>query len=126
MTTVDHRITTSTKWRPLAVAAIFVAAMSVAAATNTADAKPKQTAGQQYDQCVIDAVKYNLDHGTTPDMNLIQGGCCGYIGGTIVTEDDGVTFKDCIYPDAPAGQTTPPPGGTAILHPGVNTRAGDQ
>jgi hypothetical protein len=42
MTTVDHRITTSTKWRPLAVAAIFVAAMSVAAATATpADAKPK-------------------------------------------------------------------------------------
>ncbi|MDT5082567.1 MAG: hypothetical protein QOJ80_7204 [Mycobacterium sp.] len=124
MTTVDHRITISSKWRPLAVAAIFVAAMSVAAAT--ADAKPKQTAGQQYDQCVIDAVKYNVDHGTTPDMNLIQGGCCGYIGGTIVTADDGVTFKDCIYPDAPAGQPTPPPGGTAVLHPGENTRAGDQ
>jgi hypothetical protein len=124
MTTVDHRITISSKWRPLAVAAIFVAAMSVAAAT--ADAKPKQTAGQQYDQCVIDAVKYNVDHGTTPDMNLIQGGCCGYIGGTIVTEDDGTTFKDCIFPDSPAGQTTPPPGGTAILHPGDTTRAGDQ
>ncbi|MDT5352922.1 MAG: hypothetical protein QOJ56_1454 [Mycobacterium sp.] len=126
MTTVDQ-ITTSTKWRPLAVAAIFVAAVAVAATTaTTADAKPKQTAGQQYDQCVIDAVKYNLDHGTTPDMNLIQGGCCGYIGGTIVTEDDGTTFKDCIFPDSPAGQTTPPPGGTAILHPGDTTRAGDQ
>jgi hypothetical protein len=95
-------------------------------AAATADAKPKQTAGQQYDQCIVDAVKYNVDHGTTPDMNLIQGGCCGYIGGTIVTGDDGVTFKDCIFPDAPAGQTTSPPGGTAILHPGDTTRAGDQ
>jgi hypothetical protein len=124
---VDHRITTSTKSRPFAGAAIFVAAMSVAAATApTADARPKSW-GDQYSQCVVDAVKYRQAHGYDLNMNEIQGGCCGSIGGTIVTGDDGVTFKDCIFPtEPPAAQTTPPPGGTAILHPGDTTRAGDQ
>jgi hypothetical protein len=126
MTTVEHRIATSTKSRPFAVAAIFVAAVSVAAAmATTADAKPKSW-GDQYNQCIVDAVKYRQAHGYDLNMNEIQGGCCASIGGSIVTADDGVTFKDCVFPEDPASHPAPPPGATVILPPGANTRAGDQ
>jgi len=123
--TIYRRITGPTSLRQIAVAAIFVAAMSIAAA-STADAKPKSPA-DQFSQCVADLVKYNKDHGQTPDMNAIQGACCININGSLETQDDGVTFKDCVFPDAsPAGRPTPPPpGATVILPPGSNTRAGN-
>jgi hypothetical protein len=113
-------------WQIAVTSAILLATVPLATATAiTADAKPKQTAGQQFDQCVADLVKYNKDHRQIPDMNAIQGACCININGSLETEDDGTTFKDCIFPDA-AGRTPPPPGATAILPPGANTRAGSQ
>lgn len=125
--TIDRRTTTPTRWRQIAVATAFAAAVSVAAAiATTADAQPKQTAGQQFDQCVADLVKYNHDHGQTPDMNAIKGACCININGSLETEDDGTTFKDCIFPDAAGRTTPPPPGAVVILPPGANTRAGNQ
>ncbi|MDT5011856.1 MAG: hypothetical protein QOH57_3473 [Mycobacterium sp.] len=121
--TICHRITTTTILRQISVAAIFVTAMSVATAF-TADAKPKSPA-QQFSQCVADLVKYNKDHGQTPDMDAIQGACCININGTLMTQDDGVTFKDCVFADTSAGRPTPPAGATVILPPGSNTRAGN-
>jgi hypothetical protein len=123
--TLYRRITTPSSWRQIAVATILVAAISVATA-STADAKPKSPA-DQFSQCVADLVKYNKDHGQTHDMNAIQGACCININGSLETQDDGVTFKDCVYPDASsAGRPAPPaPGATAILPPGSNTRAGN-
>jgi hypothetical protein len=124
--TICRPITSPTSRRQIAVAAVFVAAMSVATA-STADAKPKTPPGEQFDQCVADLVKYNKDRGQTPDMNAIQGACCININGSLMTQDDGVTFKDCVFPDASsAGRPTPPaPGATVILPPGSNTRAGN-
>ena len=121
--TIHRRSTATTSLRQIAVAAICVAAMSVATA-SPADAKPKSPA-DQFSQCVADLVKYNKDHGQTPDMNAIQGACCININGSLMTQDDGVTFKDCVFPDASsAGRPTPPPGATVILPPGSNTRVG--
>jgi hypothetical protein len=118
--TTNH---TTARWRQIAAtSAIFIASVSAATATaTTADARVKGGI-DDFNSCILDAVKYNLDHGTDPDMNLIKIGCCAAIGGDIRTDPDG-TFKDCIFniTNEP-GQTSspsPPPSRVAPLPPGA-------
>jgi hypothetical protein len=63
--TVDRPTTTPTMRRRSEIAASFAATVSLDTAT-TADAKPKQTPGQQFVQCVADLVKYTHDHAKRP------------------------------------------------------------
>jgi hypothetical protein len=123
--TMNH---TTARWRQIAaISAILIAAVSVATDTaDTAGARPKNGI-EDFNACIQEMVKYRLDRGLTIDMDEIQVGCCAAIGGEIVTEADGTTFKDCIFnitnvPSRPAA----PPGATAKLPPGSNTTAGNQ
>jgi hypothetical protein len=115
-----------------AISAIVIATLLGAAATaTTADAKPRGGI-EDFNQCVADAVNYRQAHGFDINMDEIKGGCCGAIGGEVVTEPDGTTFKDCVFdvqnaPGQSSPSPTPPqPGATVMLPPGLNTRAGAQ
>ena len=117
--TNDH---TTARWRRIAATSvIFITAVTGATATAiTADGRIKN-GSQDFDACIQDAINYRKAHHYDINMDEIQVGCCAYIGGQIVTEADGTTFKDCIFntttvPDRPA----PPPGAVIVPHPGDN------
>jgi hypothetical protein len=111
-----------------ATTVILLGSVAVATTTaTTAEARIKNGAAD-FNQCIVDAVRYNLDHGQDVNINAIKIGCCASIGGDVVTEADGLTFKDCIFhsttePGATSSTNRPtivaplPPDATNIEHP---------
>ena len=109
------------RWRRFAAAgAIALAATAIATTTaSTADARIKNGSAD-FDKCISDGINYRLAHGLDVNMNEIQVGCCAYIGGVIMTEEDGVTFRDCIFNPTtePGHGTSTAPKRAAPLRPG--------
>jgi hypothetical protein len=117
---------TAARWRHIAAISLFLLG-SVAVATTTATTAYARTKGgiDDFNQCIADAVKYNLDRGQDVNMNQLKIGCCAAIGGEVVTEADGLTFKDCIFnlktepgdtstTNRPTAVVPLPPGATSI------------
>jgi hypothetical protein len=117
------------RWRQFATVTFFIAAITLGSAPASAE-PGSSVQGTQMDHCVTNGVSAGAD------KNAVIASCCKSLGGTVSANSQGTT--SCQFPDgntwtAPldqqqgeSGPTPPPPGATAILPPGSNTRAGTQ
>lgn len=133
-TTRIPRVAAPARWQhAAATTAIVLAAVSVGIATaTTADAKPKNpgpglTEFLNCFQAHADAINPDNTKISHEALLVIAENCCTDLGGTYNEGRDA-----CYLPNGDVGRTQqasptpPPPGATAVLPPGVNTRTGIQ